>query len=92
MARGFGPVRRLEVTTGLHVKFPTVLTWRLPSPDALMETFRQATARMGGLLAAQDLAVLPAIAAAMTEGCKPHVRDGVADLPMPAVLTVGTKA
>ena len=67
-----------------------VLTWTLPEPDKLMECFRQATARTSGLLGAQDPAVLPAIAAAMTEGCKPYVEDGVANLPMPAVLTRAT--
>ena len=69
-----------------------LLTWRLPGPDKLMESFQEATARTSGLLAAQDPAVLPAIAAAMTEGCEPFHKDGQTDLPMPAVLTVGTKA
>ncbi len=68
-----------------------MLTWTLPAPDALMASFRQATARTSGILAAQDPAVLPAIAAAMTEGCKPYVKDGRADLPMPALLVSGVK-
>jgi SAM-dependent methyltransferase len=68
-----------------------MLTWTLSAPDALMASFRQATARTSGILAAQDPAVLPAIAAAMTEGCKPYVKDGRADLPMPALLVSGSK-
>ena len=67
------------------------LTWRLSSPDALMESFQQATARTSGLLGAQDPAVLPAIAAAMAEGCKPYVRNESTEIPMPAVLTTATK-
>jgi SAM-dependent methyltransferase len=69
-----------------------MLTWRFPSPDALLESFGDATARTSALLDAQDPAVLPAIAAAMTEGCKPFDKGDYTDLPMPAVLTNGTKA
>jgi ubiquinone/menaquinone biosynthesis C-methylase UbiE len=69
----------------------TMLTWNLPRPDALMESFRQATARMSALLGAQDPAKLPAISAAMTAACKPYDNGTTTDLPMPAVLTVGTK-
>jgi SAM-dependent methyltransferase len=69
-----------------------VLTWRLPRPDALMETFYNATARMSGLLRAQNPAVLPAISAAMTEACKPFDKGDHTALPMPAVLTIATKA
>ena len=68
-----------------------LLTWTLPAPDKLMECFQQATARTSGLLGAQDPAVLPAIAAAMAEGCRPYVEGGVANLPMPAVLTSATR-
>lgn len=68
-----------------------LLFWRLTSPDSLMRSFQQATARTSGLLSAQDPVVLPAIAAAMAEGCKPFVRGDYAELPMPAVLTTGTK-
>jgi ubiquinone/menaquinone biosynthesis C-methylase UbiE len=69
----------------------TMLTWHLPRADALMESFRQATARMSALLGAQDPAKLPAIKAAMTEACKPFDNGTTTDLPMPAVLTVGRK-
>jgi len=69
-----------------------MLTWRLPSPDALLESFGEAAVRTSALLGAQDPAVLPAIAAAMTEGCKPFDKGDYTDLPMPAVLTNGTKA
>ncbi len=68
------------------------LTWRLPGTDTLMDTFQQATARMSGLLNAQNPEALPAISAAMTEACAPYNQSGVTVLPMPALLTVGTKA
>jgi SAM-dependent methyltransferase len=68
-----------------------LLTWSLPRHDALMSSFQQATARTSGLLAAQDPKLLPAIEEAMTEGCQPFRNGESADLPMPAVLTVGTK-
>lgn len=68
------------------------LTWRLPRPDVLMENFRQATARMSGLLNAQDPEALPAISAAMAEACAPYDQGNVTVLQMPAVLTAGTKA
>lgn len=69
-----------------------LLTWRLPRVDALMESFRNATVRTSGLLGAQDPAVLPAISAAMTEGCRPFDKGDHTALPMPAVLTVASKA
>ncbi|NNE83173.1 MAG: methyltransferase domain-containing protein [Alphaproteobacteria bacterium] len=67
------------------------LTWRLPESDTLMDTFSQATARMSGLLRAQDPDRLPVISAAMEEGCAPYHQCGVRVLPMPALLTIATK-
>jgi SAM-dependent methyltransferase len=86
-ARVLGGIGFTDVTST-----DTLLTWRLPGPDALMECFREATVRTSGLLDAQDPTVLPAIAAAMTEACKPFDKDGHTDLPMPANLTTGAKA
>ena len=68
------------------------LSWRLPRPDALMETFSQATARMSGLLEAQDPQTLPTISAAMAEACAPYDQGNVTVLPMPAMLTIATKS
>ena len=67
------------------------LTWRLPRPDMLMETFQQATARMSGLLNAQDAAALPGIARAMAEMCAPFDQGEVTVLAMPAVMTIAEK-
>jgi len=69
-----------------------MLRWRLPAPDALMSSFHQATARISALLDAQNPAHLPAIAAAMTEGCAPYAGDEFTELPMPAVLSCATKS
>ena len=69
-----------------------LFAWRLPRPDALMETFRQATARMSGLLNAQDPQALPAISTAMAEACAQYDQGDVTILRMPAVLTAAVKA
>lgn len=68
-----------------------LLTWHLPRPFKLMEAFASATARTSGQLAAQDPETLPAISAAMSEGCEPYAVGDTALLPMPCVLTVGRK-
>lgn len=67
------------------------LTWLLPNPPNLMDSFRRATARTSGMLAAQDPARLPAIDAAMAEACKPYIKGDRTELPMPAVLITGVK-
>ncbi|NJN39977.1 MAG: class I SAM-dependent methyltransferase, partial [Gammaproteobacteria bacterium] len=67
------------------------LVWRLPRPFALMEVFREATARLSGLLGAQDPEALPKISAAMTAGCQRFVDGDLALLPMPCVLTAAQK-
>lgn len=85
-ARTLGGSGFLDVVSSNHE-----LTWRLPRPFALMEVFREATARMSGLLGAQDPAVLPAISVAMTAGCQRYVEGDMALLPMPCVLTVARK-
>ena len=68
-----------------------LLHWTLPSPDSLMDSFREATARTSGLLSAQDAEIIPAIKAAMTASCEPFIRGGKTIVPMPAVLTLATK-
>ncbi|MGR3512495.1 MAG: class I SAM-dependent methyltransferase [Paracoccaceae bacterium] len=68
-----------------------LLRWKLPAKDALLESFKEATARTSGLLSSQHADDLPAIRAAMTAKCEPFVVDDVAIVPMPAVLTIATK-
>jgi SAM-dependent methyltransferase len=69
-----------------------LLHWTLPAPDALMDSFREATARTSGLLGAQKPDAIPAIKAAMAAHCAPFMEKGKTVVPMPAVLTVATKA
>lgn len=85
-ARTLGGIGFRDVVTS-----DRTLIWRLTRPFALMDVFRQATARISGLIGAQDPAVLPAIAAAMTAGCQRYVEGDVALLPMPCVLTAALK-
>ena len=85
-ARTLGGIGFSDVRSGNHQ-----LTWRLPRPFALMEVFREATARMSGLIGAQDPADLPSISAAMTAGCQRYVNGDSAFLPMPCVLTAARK-
>ena len=66
-------------------------TWRLPSADILLEAFLVATVRTGALLRAQSPWALQAIRAAVREACKAYEKDGVIELPMPAVLACALK-
>ena len=76
-------------------EYPRVITvpqlWRLPSPDALFEVMRGATVRTAGLLRAQTEEALAAIRAAMRAAASAYLRDGIIELPMPAVLASATK-
>ena len=67
------------------------LTWILPNPPNLMDSFRRATARTSGMLQAQDPAQLPAIDAVMAAACAPYIKGDRTELPMPAVLTGAVK-
>jgi SAM-dependent methyltransferase len=60
--------------------------WRLPSPDALFDAMYHGSVRMAGLLRAQAPEALHAIRAALRGAAEAYVRDGVVELPMPAVL------
>ena len=74
---------------------PQVVTiaqiWRLPSSDALFEAMRSATVRTAGLLRGQTEKALDAIRAAMRDATRDYERDGVIELPMPAMLASAVK-
>jgi hypothetical protein len=53
---------------------------------------RDSTVRTAGLLRAQKPDVLEKIRGAMLEEVKNHQTANVVELPMPAILTSGTKA
>jgi SAM-dependent methyltransferase len=73
----------------LIAKVPQI--WRLSSPEALFEAMQGATVRTAGLLHGQTPQALNAIRAAMRNAARAYEKDGVIELPMPAVLASATK-
>lgn len=65
--------------------------WRLGSLDALFEVMRDGTVRTAGLLRAQSPEAKEAIRVGMREAVRRWARDGVVELPMPAVLAAATR-
>ncbi len=69
---------------------PTVgrvpLTWRLDHPDDLFRIILEGTVRTAALLHAQAPASLDAIRTAVGREASEHMRDGVVEIAMPAVL------
>jgi SAM-dependent methyltransferase len=68
------------------------LTWRLPTPEALLDAFLEGGVRTRGLLRAQTPAALAAIREAVRVGAEPYARAGGVELPMPAVLSSAVRA
>jgi ubiquinone/menaquinone biosynthesis C-methylase UbiE len=66
-------------------------TWRLRSPDALVEIMHESTVRTAGLLRAQTPEALQAIHAAIREACGRYQHGGTIEVPMPAVLAAAIK-
>lgn len=68
-------------------------TWRLSSADDLFVAFYEGTARTGGLLRAQSCEALNAIRAAVIKAASAYEyeKDGVVEIPMPAILTSAQK-
>ncbi|MBI3707160.1 MAG: methyltransferase domain-containing protein [Proteobacteria bacterium] len=66
-------------------------TWRLSTPGHLYTGFRDGTARMAGLIAAQNPAVLPAVRTAVDRAAAAFERDGAVVLPLAAILAVAGK-
>ena len=66
-------------------------TWRLSSADDLFAAFYEGTARTGGLLRAQSSEALNAIRAAVIKAASAYEKDGVVEIPMPAILTSAQK-
>lgn len=66
-------------------------TWRLPSSDVLLNAFMEATVRTGALLRAQSAEALSKIRAAVRDACRAYEKDGVIELPMPAMLAAAIK-
>lgn len=76
-------------------KAPRVLdvpqTWRVADVEAVLTGVADGTVRAGALLRVQTDAARTAIAEAVARAAEPYHRDGVFELPMPAVLATATK-
>jgi len=66
-------------------------TWRLASVDALFDVMRTATVRTAGLIGHQTPEALRSIGVMMRNACGLYQKNGVVELPMPAVLAAATK-
>lgn len=65
--------------------------WRLDAPERLFEVMYDSAVRTRALLLAQTSEVLAAIRAATTEGARAYAKEGIIELPMPALLASGMK-
>jgi SAM-dependent methyltransferase len=68
------------------------MRWRLPGPDALMDSFLEGGVRTRGLLRAQTPEALAAIRATARREAARYGRDEGVEFSMPAVLASGVKA
>jgi hypothetical protein len=67
------------------------LTWRLTSPDGVYEAVSKGGVRTAALLRAQTAEAQNAIRSAVRRRVEGYAQDGDYVMPMPAVLSVGTK-
>jgi hypothetical protein len=67
------------------------LTWRLPSPDALLDAFMEGGVRTRALLRAQEPGALARIREAVREAASDYVEGDGLVLPQPCVLAAGTR-
>jgi len=65
--------------------------WRFGSADGLFEAMKEGTVRTAGLLRAQTAEALDAIRRATRDAVRAYEKDGVVELPMPAVLASALK-
>ncbi len=65
--------------------------WQLSLPDDLFVAFYEGTARTGGLLRAQSREALDNIRTAAIKAASAHEKDGIVEIPMPAILTSAQK-
>ena len=66
--------------------------WPLSRPEELIERLRQGTARMGGLISAQDPALLPRIAAHVAHQAEQYQRGDHFLMPIAALVASAAKA
>jgi SAM-dependent methyltransferase len=80
-AAGFTAVRIVDVPQ----------RWHLPDAGALLEVFEEGTVRTRALLKGQTPQQIAAVRAAVTQSAEQFAAAGRLDIPMPAVMSVGTK-
>jgi len=66
-------------------------TWRLASVDALFDVMRTATVRTAGLIGHQTPEALRSIRVMMRNACGLYQKNGIIELPMPAILAAAIK-
>lgn len=65
--------------------------WTLPAPEALFDAVHEGGVRVRAILRAQTADALEAIRRAICDDAKAFERDGVTEIPMPAVLASAAK-
>ena len=65
--------------------------WLLASPDDLFFAFYEGTARTGGLLRAQSMVALDSIRTTVIKAASAYEKDGIVEIPMPAILASAQK-
>ena len=65
--------------------------WRLSSPNDLFVAFYEGTARTGGLLRAQSMVALDSIRTTVIKAASAYKKDGIVEIPMPAILASAQK-
>jgi hypothetical protein len=65
--------------------------WTLPAPEALFDAVYEGGVRVRAILRAQAPDALEAIRRAICDDVKTFERDGVTEIPMPAVLASAAK-
>ena len=67
------------------------MNWKMKSADDLFDAFYKGTARTGGLLRAQSKTSLDAIRAEIQDTAENYKKDGILQMPMPAVIASAVK-
>jgi len=67
------------------------MTWKMKSADDLFDAFYKGTVRTGGLLRAQSKRSLDAIRAEIQDTAESYKKDGILQIPMPAVIASAVK-
>lgn len=65
--------------------------WRVGDPDQVLIAIADGTVRAGALFRAQSPAARCAIAVAVRDAVEAYGKNGIIELPMPAILSSATK-